>query len=369
MIDVIQRIAKLQTLYSHTNTHEMQERGELIRKDLPGKLKKHLPRFSKSLGEFSNDLRIKGSDGSGNKIQTPWVRIYCESLSPSSMKGFYVVIHFSTDGAACFVTLGCSATTRDKKKRIPVQNPDEELNRRKDWANHILKKYEADRSVFVDTIDLRSEKPLPLSFEKATLLCKRFDIDSIVEADFVDAICAALDCLFIIYRSYSVFGDLPASDIAAKNMERMINPGKAIDRHRQGYGLNGAERKAVELRAMQVTKEYLENEGFEVEDKSNTEPFDYLAIKGELIVKVEVKGTTSTLADCVMMTANEVDLHSKESGTTALAIVTCVIFDRRGDNPQCSGGDLEYIHPWQIDQWTLEPKAYLVKRPLKKNST
>ena len=363
MIDIIQRIAKLQPRYSPANTPEMQERGELIRNALPDGLEEYRPRFSKSLGEFSNDLRIKGSDGSGNKIQTPWVRIHSESLSPSPTTGFYIVIHFSTDGRACFVTLGCSATTRDKEKGIPIQDPDAALGRKIDWANRILKKNEADSSIFVDIMDLRSEKPLPRSFEKATVLCKRFDIDSIVEADFVDAICAALECLSIIYKPYSVFGDLAVSDIAASDMEGMINPGKAIDHHRQGYGLDGAERKAVELRAMQVTKEHLEKEGFKVEDTSDTESFDYLATKDQLRIKVEVKGTTSVMADCVMMTANEVSLHSKESGATALAIVTDVIFDRRGDNPRCSGGDLEYIYPWDIDQWTLEPKAYLVKRP------
>ncbi|MBF2759267.1 MAG: DUF3578 domain-containing protein [Ectothiorhodospiraceae bacterium AqS1] len=368
MIDILRRIAELQPRYSHTNTPEMQERGELIRNALPSRLNEYRPAFSSSLGEFSDDLRIDGKDGSGKKIQTPWVRIYSKSLSPSSREGFYVVIHFSTDGKACFVTLGCSATTRDKEKAIPVQDPEEELSRRIDWANHLLKKSDADRSIFIDTIDLRSEKPLPRSFEKATVLCKRFDIDSINEADFIDAICNALRCLSIIYKSYSVFGDLPESDKAAMDMERLINPNKTIENQGQGYGLSGPERKAVEVRAMQITKEYLENEGFEVEDKSDTESFDYLAIKGESRVKVEVKGTTSAIADSIMMTANEVDLHSKESGTTALAIVTGITLDRRGENPRCFGGDLEYIHPWKIDEWISVPKAYLVKRPSPKDS-
>ena len=64
-----------------------------------------------------------------------------------------------------------------------------------------------------------------------------------------------------------------------------------------------------------------------------------------------------------MMTSNEVNLHKNEAGTTALAIVSEIKFKERGANAECTGGTLEYMYPWDIEEWNLEPKAYLVIKP------
>lgn len=126
--------------------------------------------------------------------------------------------------------------------------------------------------------------------------------------------------------------------------------------------MSAPERKAVEIRAMEVTLNHLISLGYKVKNTSANNPFDYLAKKAGETIKVEVKGTTSISADAVMMTSNEVELHKNEVGTIALAIVRQIKFTERGVQAKCEGGLLEFIYPWRIEKWTLEPKAYLVRR-------
>ena len=98
MLEEIKEIARLQQLYSSDNTPEMKQRGVFIRSELPNALKKHWNQFTDSITKFSKDLSIEGSDGIGRKTQAPWVRIFSKELSPSATIGYYLVIHFSTNG-------------------------------------------------------------------------------------------------------------------------------------------------------------------------------------------------------------------------------------------------------------------------------
>ncbi|WP_117317858.1 hypothetical protein [Chromatocurvus halotolerans] len=73
-------------------------------------------------------------------------------------------------------------------------------------------------------------------------------------------------------------------------------------------------------------------------------------------MKVEVKGTTSAILDAVLMTANEVALHTAEHGKTALALVSNIELDQSASPPTASGGKLELFNPWRGSTplfWTL----------------
>jgi hypothetical protein len=362
MIDQIKEIAGLQRHYSSDNTPAMERRGHIIRKDLPSSMKVQWEQFKAALGQFSVDMDVEGSDGIGRKTQAPWVRIFSKSLSPSATTGFYMVLHFSLNGEYCFVTVGCGASKWVKEKGDLVKYSDEELNKKVTWAKGVLIKEGADISFFSDKISLESDHALPRSFEKATVLCKKYSVNLVSETEMIESISKALNLLSIIYKHYSQLNDLPLSDIADIEIESIVNPSKTNKGFRQGYNLIGPERKAVELRAMEVTRDYLIGLGYELKDTSTNNPYDYLAIKGSEQIKVEVKGTTSSFVDSVMMTSNEVQLHSEEAGTTALSIVRGIVFNKRGIEAACSGGDIEFIYPWFIHEWSLIPKAFLVSR-------
>jgi len=62
------------------------------------------------------------------------------------------------------------------------------------------------------------------------------------------------------------------------------------------------------------------------------------------------------------MTKNEVELHRKERGRTALFIVSKIRIDRSNQRLECVGGDLTTLIGWNIDEWDLVPMAYQLKR-------
>ena len=116
------------------------------------------------------------------------------------------------------------------------------------------------------------------------------------------------------------------------------------------------------MRAMALVQEALETDGYEVVDTSANKPYDFLAKKDGMEMKVEVKGTTSKLCDAIQMTRNEVDLHRDETGTTAMGIVSSIVLDESEGSICGTGGVLELMVPWDISDWHCEPATYVVKR-------
>lgn len=360
---IIKQIAALQLQYSSENTPAMAARGLLIRRDLPRALGAYSSAFAERLGPHGDHMKIEGSDGIGRKTQAPWVRIFSGELSPSATSGFYMVIHFAVNGELCFVTVGCGATRWDNEKGDLVKSSDRDLKAKVDWAVGVLDKQGLDHSTFADTIAIGSEHSLPQSFEKATALCRTLPVAGITDEAVVAAVSEALSFLSVIYDHYGKLGDLTPAEIATIEIEAIANPQRKNANSRQGFGLTGAERKAVEQRAMEVTHEYLTISGYKVKDVSATCSYDYHVSKGVEEIKVEVKGTTSELADAVLLTAKEVALHSSAMETTALAIVSGIAFKQRGPQAECTGGTLEFIYPWDISKWDVIPTAFIVRRP------
>lgn len=363
MISEIQRIAQLQLQYASTNTPAMEERGHLIRQDLPELLRGHLGSFKASIRRFADDLAIEGRDGMGRKTEAPWVRLYSESLSPSATTGFYVVLHFALDGNTFFVTVGCASSKWDNERGDFITHSDKELARKVSWAKEVLRAAGKTMSDFPDQIAIGSSKRRSKSFEKATVLAKALDPKTTDITELVSTICNALQLLSVIYAAFEQRADMPTSESIDIDLASVINPRASQSRGRQGYGLTPSERKAVELRAMDLTRQHLEGLGYQLTDTSANSPFDFLAESLAHTIKVEVKGTTSVDVDSILMTSNEVDLHMREAGKTALAIVSGIVLVRHSDDIGCVGGTLELHLPWDISDWTLTPKAFAVTRP------
>lgn len=100
---------------------------------------------------------------------------------------------------------------------------------------------------------------------------------------------------------------------------------------------------------------------YRVRDTSASNPYDFEAEKGEERVKIEIKGTTSDLCDAILMTRNEVKLHRKEKGRTALFIVYGIKISGFGDSRIASGGTLDVLWAWDIDSCVVEPTAYRIQ--------
>lgn len=362
--DVFAEILKLQTTYSSTNTPAMKRRGELIRYVVPDKVRDHVEEIEPTFVGAGYELAIEGSDGIGRKVASPWVRLFDPAMSSSATQGWYIVLHFSKDGRTFYLTVGCGATILQDGNLIDV--PDEQLFAQIAWARERVARTRLSWERFQDPIRLRGNA-LSVQFEKATAFAKAYDIESFREHDFWADLKVLTVLLVALYEEQRL-GKAPLSDppeVSAVTKEAG-GPSKAF-RKGQGRGLTGPERKAVACRAMEVVRTALKDKGYsKVKDTSETQSYDFAATKDGASWKVEVKGTTSSQSDVIMLTANELALHRTERGSTILAIVFDIQLDRTPEGPRAAGGTLEWLAPWNPDEWAFEPTAYRAERRLSK---
>lgn len=357
--EIIKRICEIQPKYSSSNTPEMQERGTLIRSDLTHELRGRLSELSRAFDPLFDDLAVDGSDGIGRKTEAPWVRLYSKTMSPTPREGFYIVIHFSADGAACFFTIGCGGTVWSGGDLRPIS--DEQLKAKTSWARSVIEQRWGTLMPFTDVIDLRARARLPRTFEKATAVARQISAESIDDFDLDGLLFAAAERLSAIYLAQLDQRDQAPGDQDALAITTIVKPLR-LRMRAQGIGLTALERKAVELRAMLLATRFLQSEGFTCDDKSAVESFDIFARRDGKALKIEVKGTISELCDSVLMTRSEVELHKREKGTTGLLIVSRIQLDRSTAMPSASGGVVEAFMNWDIDEWILEPIAFQVRR-------
>ncbi|MEU8787888.1 DUF3578 domain-containing protein [Streptomyces sp. NPDC048643] len=88
----------------------MQERGVVIRQQLPDLLRADGARLSDALGVSLDELGVEGRDGTGLKSEVPWVRVFGREQSPSSTIGWYVVYLFSASGQRVYLSLNQGTT-------------------------------------------------------------------------------------------------------------------------------------------------------------------------------------------------------------------------------------------------------------------
>jgi ribosomal protein L37AE/L43A len=126
----------------------------------------------------------------------------------------------------------------------------------------------------------------------------------------------------------------------------------------QGFGLTAEQRRAVELRAMNLVEEWYVKEGWTMENTSRDHPYDFLATRGDERWFVEVKGTTGA-GENVVLTHGEVDHARAHCRQTALAVVTGIVLERvDGDWNALSGRVARHIRPWAPEPDRLMATEY-----------
>lgn len=126
----------------------------------------------------------------------------------------------------------------------------------------------------------------------------------------------------------------------------------------QGFGLSQDERKAVELRAMKVARALYENQGWDVIDKSSSQPFDLLARKEGQERYIEVKGTTGD-GDAVILTHGEVRHVRENPNSSSLVIVSGIVLRKQNEQWQALDGIItRHEDPWVLDDDCLNPTQY-----------
>jgi hypothetical protein len=354
----IKRICGLQPLYSPENSEAMQERGRLIRRDLAEAIEAREALLKYALGQFGDDFHVDASDGVGRKTELPWVRFCSERMSPSPREGFYCVIHFSTDGSAVHFAVSCSSSRYSNGSFSAL--PDKELLDRTAWARKVMLEEHGTLAPFSDAPNFGARRPLTKSFEKAIAISKRVGVDELDSTDIDSLLSRSAALLASIYRAELDGRELSPADQDELALVEIVRP--LTKKSGQGFGgLSAADRKRVELRAMELSAGWLTSNGYSVTDTSVSNPYDFSAKKADETFKIEVKGTTSDRCDAVLMTRNEVELHRTEKGATALFVVYGIKLSGSGESRAATGGTLKVHWAWAIETCLLEPTAYRVQ--------
>lgn len=355
LIESLKQVASLQPMYTYENTPEMQARMSAL-KLAASELQKTTEVLEALKSHDLSDIGVEASDGLGRKAEAPWIRIYSKYLSPSAREGFYLVIHFPIDGNSIYVTLGCGATKYENGslRDLPVND----LLQRAGWARALLAKSGYLPS-FPDQLDFGSTSSRPRAYANATAIAKKFPVDQINQDTFVKSMITALQALDELYDEQTKGSHLDEGDKQLALIEEAIKPTRT-SLGRQGFGLTANQRKAVEMRGMLVATSMLEALDYQVTDVSNKQSFDLLAKKTTETRKIEVKASTSASLESIVMTHNEVKLHSDRTELTGLILVSGVELDRSSDT--ASGGSGEIIFDWSPDDWGIEPIAFRLSR-------
>lgn len=109
LCDIIDAALIEQTEHSARLTPAMVRRGTALReigKSLSGLLESE---------EWAKGLKVEYSGGRGGQSRVPWVRVFDPKASPSSTKGWYIVLLFAFSGEYCYFSLNQGTSHWDGK--------------------------------------------------------------------------------------------------------------------------------------------------------------------------------------------------------------------------------------------------------------
>jgi len=362
----IQEVLELQTRYTSKNTPDMQRRGVLIRKEIAASLNENFDRFKSKYEIAIEDLWVQGKDGEGNKAEIPWVRLGSKELSPSAMKGWYVVFLFAATGSNCYLSLGHSSMIYEgdsTEKRYQKPLPPELAAEMMQWGRDKLQLNEIKVPRLKFKMDLEAKGILAEAYNRTSLCGFEYSIQNIPsDEQIIDDVEFLLEMLSKIYLLQETDATIPGSE-SPEHREAVAAIAQAAGRdltgpRRQGRSrLPQAHKKVIEERAMEVAMKQLEKRGFtNIKDVGKNHSYDIAAKLNGVDFYIEVKGTIS-LGEKVVLTKNEVLLHRQEYPNNALVVVSQIELDR-SEPPSAAGGKVLFISPWKIEDSDLEALGY-----------
>jgi hypothetical protein len=354
--DELQRVMRLQTDYTAELTDAMRERGLAIRTSIPAFMRQIAEDLCTQARIPRAELLIEGGDGIGRKAQVPWVRFASRSRSPRATVGWYVVWLFREDGKGAYLALA-HASTNNVAGGF-VERSQEETRRLVRWAREVVAGDIANDPRLLSEISLGNGK-LAKAYERTTASAYYYPrslplSDEQLVADMT-SMARLLGDVYSGEHSQKYTKETSLEVISAVMAVNEVTSGR--DRSGQGFGLTQAQRRAVELRAMEAAVEHFTSEGFDVVDTSATEPFDLIVRRGVDTLYVEVKGTTGNLGD-IVLTKNEVEHHLEHYPHNALFVLHEATLNRTLPIPTALGGRIYLVSPWMINSNLLQPIAY-----------
>ncbi|WP_426509446.1 MrcB family domain-containing protein [Dactylosporangium sp. McL0621] len=367
MQDLIEEVLRLQDEYDAKNTPAMQRRGVVVRQEMRAWLSQFAGDLINEVADVFEDLRIQGRDGTGQKTEVPWIRLYSAARSPSATEGWYVVYLFSALGHRCYLTLLHSSTEWDGVEfRL---RPPSQLHALVQWARSHLMTFAQQRADLVTSLQLDSRRSgLGAAYAASTVYAIEYQAGAVPGPDQLLAdLKFMLNMLKELYRLKESDPRIPGTDppeVSQLKADVAVAAGRRGSPSGQGFRLTKKEQLAVERRAVDVAMQYYRDRGWaDVTDVGATESFDVRVRNGVDELSIEVKGTTS-LGESVILTRNEVELHRKRFPHNALFIVHSIALDRSGPDPIASGGLAVEHRPWAISDADLRVLAFQYRVPV-----
>ena len=335
----------------------MTERGLLIRNAAAAWLDSH----AADLGDILavDDFFAEGRDGTGRKTRVPWVRFGSRSRSPRATEGFYVVYLFDAIGDAVYLSLNQGTTDFVGGEFVP--KPQKVIMERADWARSVLAPWVNDLGGGIAAIDLH-DPHLGAGYGLGNIAAVVYEREAIPSdaALLADARVFAKG-LGILYREHAR-RPIPQERPELREAEEAAERASGSNRKgsRAGFRTSAPEIKAIETHAVAVASAYYESQGFQVKELGK--PFDLEVTKGQVVLTVEVKGTTSD-GSGVPLTLGEVVHHSEAFPDNALVVVRNISLHRHGVSPTASGGRLYELRGWDIDANSLRVISYAYDVP------
>lgn len=139
--------------------------------------------------------------------------------------------------------------------------------------------------------------------------------------------------------------------------EIVIDMGSSRAGGRQGFHRSAVARRAVEAQAMQIARDLLVEQGWDVEDVSTRRCYDLHCTRGAATLFVEVKGTTSA-GEEIMLTAGEVAFAIRHRQDMMLIVVVQIELGERDGDASASGGHAHFLPAWAPAPGDLDPVSY-----------
>lgn len=363
MDQLLGEVLDLQKVWQAESTDDMQRRGAIIRREIPDQLRKIQMELAIALSISVDDLGIQGSDGSGQRSEIPWTRVYSKLQSPSATVGWYVVYLFSAGGDRVYLSLNQGTTSWTGSEYKP-RNP-AGLEARADWARSRTAELASARNDLVTAIHLGARTTLGRGYERGNVVALQYSRDSLPAPQILrDDMLFMVTLLAALYQATDsasyVPGDAAPEVLQAIESATMAAHRRASRSTGQGRLLNADERKAVEDQSLRVATKHFEGEGWSVEDVGAKESYDLLLTRHGKQLRVEVKGTTSDGAQ-VVLTRSEVVRQQEFAPENALIVVHSITLHRDTKPATASGGILYRISPWNIDADDLTVVSYIYK--------
>jgi hypothetical protein len=124
----------------------------------------------------------------------------------------------------------------------------------------------------------------------------------------------------------------------------------------QGFERDPKIRAAVEQRAMDLAAKHYEDQGFTVENTATRFPYDLRCKRGDLEVRVEVKGTRGD-GSSIELTVGELNNARGSPWRTDLFLVRSIEV-QAGTPPAAVGGTVEIMEGWNPQEEDLAPTTY-----------